>query len=221
MQQILHNSNKTKTESIKQNLKPKVNTEKPLFEGSITISSLFELEAEVRKLALSADAKEMIAEDLLKNASESWPAPREMSVYESLIERVTTNEKSLIMIIEAFRDLSKLAGSLELELSKLVQFILSQQKITHKSLNNLKDELKKKREEIRELKEMQNELEYISKKQEYLLGLLLVILLVLLVICISLCYCYKNILKTRRNKNTILLCSRSYERLTTEKVLNR
>eukprot|EP00826_Nyctotherus_ovalis_P033531 TRINITY_DN2722_c0_g1_i12.p1 TRINITY_DN2722_c0_g1~~TRINITY_DN2722_c0_g1_i12.p1 ORF type:complete len:218 (+),score=64.72 TRINITY_DN2722_c0_g1_i12:897-1550(+) len=217
MQQILHNN--TKQEAFKESLKLKSAKEfrESSHMKSIGIFSISELEAEVKKLTIAADPKETIAEDLLKNTSEPAPTPQVMSVYESLIERVTTNEKSLVMVIEAFRDLSRLAESLERELSKLIQFVLSHEKRNGRKLGELQRELRRKREEIEELKETQSTLEYIGKKQEHMLA----IILGLLLICVAMCYYYKSLIKSREGKKGILLCRQSYERSLSDKSINR
>ena len=221
MQQILHNTNKTDT--FQQNLKPKTQSStKTSYKGqSVKMPSLSELKDEVKKLTFSAYEKQTIVEDLLKNGNDAIPVTQEMSVYESLIERVTTNEKSLMMIIRAFRDISRIAESLDLQLSKLIQFILSQQKTTSKKITQLNNGLKRTKEEIEELKAIQNELEYISNKQKYMIGALFGLLIVLLLICIMSYYYYNKLFKNKKVKKEVLLCSYYYGKSRSKNFINR
>lgn len=212
MQQILQNTNKTK-ESLKATPKPEGvrNTSKSYGKFPPNLESI---EIETTELSETVNIQEAMLNEFVNNGSDNWHSLEEMSIYESLIEQVTGNEKYLSLIFEMLRDLNKLIESLRIEISKLLIYVSDEKRDKDGDINELKIKLKKRNNVLDELRKTQSILEYNNQKQEFTIVIIFCLQLIVLLVLVVTCYYYKSISNKKQEKGTILLSSRTYSRIT-------
>jgi len=194
MQLMLRKNNKTKVETPVHALWQPNKTP--------TILNLLDLKRELRVLAITSNNKNKELEEALNNATGTWSSSQEMSVFESLAKKITSNEELRSFAIELFIDLSKLVDTLKVGLLKFINSIALESETLKDDVEEIENEIRQEELEIQRLKERQKVLLHSNRIKGYLMNVLLGCKLILLTVCIGFYYYYKSVLNNTGNTNS-------------------